>query len=197
MPQKQEVIKEAPLEAVVDEDWFEEIYRAHLQDVMRLLVRGFSYRSQGDRRFLRINSAFEAEELAQETFSEFYHQCRKGNFDRSRPAKPYLLQIAVNRSLTHIGKSIREVPSDQMEFEPVAPQTREEENQRQSQLEEFLATLSDSDRAVHQLYYRDELTQHDVARQLSLSRDQVYRALVRIKSGATRYFKERGWLNES
>lgn len=81
------------------------VYRDHLDGVLGLLRGGFHYRSAAGPRHLRISSAFDLEDICQETIKQFMGQVDKGNFDPSRPAGPYLNRIAINVALRRLGKA--------------------------------------------------------------------------------------------
>lgn len=176
---------------------FEEVYRAHVGAVLEQLQRGLGYRAGASSGVVRVESAFEAEELAQETFVVFFQLCREGRFDAERPARPFLLRIAANLALRKRSRGRREVPSDleALELEPtVTPDPEADERRRQ--LAAFLESCDDDDRSVVSLYFDEGRSQHDVATTLGWSRDQVYRALVRIRRSAERFFAKRRWSDE-
>jgi RNA polymerase sigma factor (sigma-70 family) len=170
-------------EGTLDRGSYEDIYRTYLPDVLRLLRGG-----------LRIKSAFDVEEICQEAFIEFFDQCDRGNFDRSRPIKPYLLRIAANRAARKMGKASREVlvGDDQLPLEPVGPPDTDE-HERARLLEEFRGTLSKEDNGVLHHHFVEGATQQKTGEALGLSRDQVYRAIQRIRQLAKTFFGERGW----
>jgi DNA-directed RNA polymerase specialized sigma24 family protein len=98
------------------------VYRAFYGDVMALLRRGFGWRDAAGRaRHYAVRSTFEAEEICHDAFVAFFDQCRRGNFDPSRPPRPYLLRIATNLALRRLGRGSRDIPAGNVEPEEVAP----------------------------------------------------------------------------
>lgn len=182
---------------VVDVD---AVYREHLDGVLRLLRRGFQYRSASGPRHTRITSPFELEDICQETFKEFIGQVEKGNFDASRPAGPYLNRIAINVALQRYGKQARETPVEVVEHvveeegrvefaDPVVTEV-------QRMAAEFRGSLNDVDRGVLERCLIDGESQARAGEALGMSRDQVYRALQRVKRTAHTFFRDRGWFDE-
>lgn len=172
-----------------------EVYRAHAGDVLRCLRRGFTYRAGAETRVARIDSAFDAEEICQEAFAAFFAQVRDGRFDASRPARPYLLRIAANLALKRLGRGGREVPMVDPP-EPAAPARAPEDAERARLLAEFRAALSPLDRDVLTGWFDDDVSQAAVGESLGLSRDQVCRAIARIRASALRFFGARGWFDD-
>jgi RNA polymerase sigma factor (sigma-70 family) len=172
----------------------EAVYRAYADDVMNLLLGGFGYPARDrQRHVMRVASHFEAEELCQETFARFFHQCRAGTFDPQRPVKPYLMRIAVNVTLMRRRKLWREVLVDPDDIvAPVAPPSVEDPHFA-ADLEEFRAGLDPRAEQVFTLAMQHGESQQKLAERLGLSRDQVYRSLVRIRAAAREFFTARGW----
>lgn len=172
------------------------VYREHLPQVRRLLAAGFGYRNgkTGVRQHLWIPSAFDRDELCQETFAELFRQFRAGRFDASRPVGPYVARIAMNLALRRMGRASRELLEAQPEPLEQVPPPRPEDPERTRLLHEFQASLTAEDRALLVAYFEDEASQEAVGAELGLSRDQVYRGIVRIRRRALDFFTARGWL---
>lgn len=180
----------------VDLDDREGFYRNHLPYVLAVLTRGFRVQGRDGRSgFHRVSDPSEAEDLTQETFAAFFHQVEKCNFERSRPATPYLRRIAINLALRRAGRRAREIPLEVVE-EPETPPGREmEQSELQGLMARFRDTLSEREREVLEvLKSEDYRSQAAVGERLGLSRDQVYRSLVSIRKQASVFFREKGWL---
>lgn len=179
----------------MEREAYAEIYREFLPAVLRLLRGGFRYQSGESVGFMRIQSAFDAEELCQEVFSEFFQQCERGNFDASRPIKPYLFRIAANRAARKMGKASREVlVSDELPVEPSPPPSTEAE-ERARLLAEFRRTLSDEENRLVDLHFVEGASQRETGEALGQSRDQIYRSIQKIRKRAKAFFSERGWFH--
>ena len=172
------------------------IYEQHLDGLVRLLRRGFHYRSARGASHARITSAFDVEDICQETFKEFMGQVEKGNFDASRPVAPYLNRIAINVALMRLGKASRETPVELVEIgEPVDPPDPVEAEARRLAAG-FRASIDAQDRQVLERCMVEGESQATAGQALGMSRDQVYRTLQRLKRSAHTYFRERGWFDE-
>lgn len=181
-----------------DPEACEAIYREHLADVLRLLHRGFVYHAAGQQRFFQVASAFDREELCQEAFCEFFRQCQAGRFDTRRPVRPYLRRIVINLALQNVRRLYREIsraePADAVEgFEP--PDTLEQQ-EIVALMTDFRAALPAQDRALLKLYVEEKRSQRVVGERLGMSRDQVYRRLMRIRERAATFLKTKGWLDD-
>lgn len=175
----------------------EAVYRDHLDGVVRLLRRGFRYRSQAGGGFVRITSPFDVEDICQETFKEFMGQVAKGNFDPVRPAGPYLNRIAINVALQRLKKATRETPAEIEEHaETVEPEDPAAAEARRLAAE-FRASLDDDARQVLERCMIEGESQALAGRALGMSRDQVYRTLQRVKRAAHRFFDDRGWFDDA
>ena len=167
---------------------------------MCMLRCGFAYvAASGERRFLRVSSAFDVEELCQETFTAFFQQCRQGHFDPERPVRPYLRRIAMNLALRQAGKASRELLVDEPRGagEAAACTDSVEEADTARLVSEFRGSLDPPDQAVVDAYFAEQMSQQAVGAHLGLSRDQVYRRITKVRQKAIRFFKARGWFDET
>lgn len=177
---------------------YEAVYRTHLEDVMCMLQRGFVYTAGNERRFFKVASAFDREELCQEAFCEFFRQCQRGKFDPTRPIRPYLRRIVINLALHDTRRLYREVPMARP-LDGIAGYTPPDALERRevvALMQAFQAELSTEDRALSTLYFEERSSQRIVGETLGLSRDQVYRKIQKIRSSALAFLRKRGWLDE-
>lgn len=169
------------------------LYAEHVDFVVHLLSGGFGYRVDGEARFTRVSGAFDLEDLTQEAFVQFFAQIDKGNFDATRPVRPYLGRIATNLALRRFRYTGRELPFEDLEI-PVTSGDCVEDEQCRALVERFRGVLSGREREVLAAYYETEgATQQSAGASLGLSRDQVARAVTSIRKKAVRFFEERGW----
>lgn len=172
----------------------EAIYRAHVGAVLGFLQAGFSFvREGGERGFFQVRSAFDAEEITHDAFAAFFKQYDSGGYDRTRPPLPYLLRIAANAALRAGRKTAGAVFVDEIP-EAVAPEP--EDAELKALLVDFYAGLPADDQAVFDAVMAAEQSQANAGAQLGRTRDQVYRAVVRIRRKALGFFGEKGWLDE-
>ena len=156
-----------------------EVYEAHAPSVLRFLLG-------------RVGSAFDAEDLCQETFQVFVRKVDDGSFDPSRPPRPFLLGIAKNLALKRMGKVGREEPIEEEhlgEESAIDPESTE----RARWARELYASFEEGERQVATGYFVEGLSQQSLGEELGMSRDQVYRTIVRVRKKAVDFFRERGW----
>lgn len=181
------------------------IYDACAPELFRRLRRGFGYVVRGgERRFLRITSRFEQEEVVQETFCRFLTQRQRGTFDPSQDPEPYVMRIGYYTALRYAGRLSREIPVEEVRFEADGETPGLEDasevllrEETVAQVRSVLTTLSEKERQVYELSYESGLSQAKVGEALALSRDQVYRTLVSIRARVVTHLRGLGWLDEA
>jgi RNA polymerase sigma factor (sigma-70 family) len=181
-----------------DRSEYEAIYRRHVGYVLTVLQGGFSFTTAaGERSFFRVESTFDAEELCQEVFSQFFRQYAARTFDRSRPIEPYIRGIAVNLALKSGRRRGREVLMDQPEPGSVEVRDRLEDAECERLMAEFRAGLNDTERSVIDGYAEEPRpSQAELGARVGLSRDQVYRTLTAVRRRALEFFRSKGWRDE-
>lgn len=183
-----------------DEDLaFRALYDAVAPELYGRLHRGFGYTVRGgERRFLRVHSRFVRDEVVQETFTRYLEQRARGTFDAQREAAPYIHRIGYFTALRYAGRLSREIPVEEVTFDEDASTVEDAAEQllrkeRAEQVQAAVGTLEEKDRRVYELTYSEGLSQSSVASELGLSRDQVYRTLVGIRSRVLEHIKGLGW----
>ena len=167
------------------------LYREHVGAVLRHLRGGFGFRrADGSRGHFRVRSTFDAEEICHEAFAAFFAQWDT-TYDRSRPPLPYILRIAGFMALRRARKTAGEVFMDA----PVDAVVQPVDTELQRLMTAFYDTLAPDDQAVFDACFVQEASQAKAGAELGRSRDQIYRALQRVKRSATAFFGERGWFD--
>lgn len=165
------------------------IYRDNVQAVLRHLRGGFGFRrADGSRGHFKVHSTFDAEEICHEAFAAFFAQWNT-TYDRSRPPRPYILRIAGFMALRRGRKTAKEVFVEA----PVDDVVQPVDTELQRLMTAFYDTLDADDQAVFDACFVQEASQAKAGAQLGRSRDQIYRALQRVRRGALAFFSERGW----
>ncbi len=77
------------------------------------------------------------------------------------------------------------------------PAKAAERAEQSALLKEFQGTLSDKERQVMQACFQAKKPQREVGEEMGLSRDQIARTVIKIKSKARAFFSKRGWFDES
>lgn len=182
------------------------LVHAHALEVVRVLRAGFTWRKQTNQGVQhavhRVDSVFEAEDVCHEAIAIVLRQMRNGRFDRTRPVRPYLLRIATNLALRRARLAAREVPTEAelLEGRPVEAGNAPDplvDAERDALVRDFVGQLDTGERAVLRLTFEAGESQAAAAGVLGLSRDQVYRTMVRIRTSALRFFRERGHLDDA
>ena len=173
---------------------WETTYRRYAAALQRRLERGLAYKSRrGVVRHVWAPSESEAEDLCHQAFCELYNQWSQGRYDTSRPVWPYLSRIASNLTMRQLAKNNREYPtaepmptrgtsSTPSPFEDLA------HSECRRRMGEFSQRLTSRERKVLQSYDATPRSQAQVAREVGLSRDQVYRTLVSVRKRAAKFF---------
>lgn len=173
------------------------LYREHAPEIIRLLRFGFTVTNRDGRSIrAQIPDMFDAEELCHEVFSAFFKQHQSGQFDRSRPVGPYIRRIAMNLALKRLRRAGREVLTEVETLEAVAAPARDDDRELRQLVRMFKGQLDPRAQQVVVEYFEHGHSQEAVAQTLGLSRDQVYRSIVKIRRAALAYFKESGWFDE-
>lgn len=169
----------------------ETIYRTHVPDVLRHLRGGFGFRrGDGSRGHFRVRSTFDAEEICQEAFAAFFKQ-HTTLYDPTRPPLPYILRIASFIALKRGRKRAAEVFVDA----PVMGVVQPVDGELRRLMDTFYSSLPADDQAIFDACFVDELSQAKAGEKLGRSRDQVYRALTRVRRAALTFFTEKGWFD--
>ncbi len=176
-------------------DAFEEVYRLHAEDVLRVLQSGLRYRLPHASGVVYLSDAYDAEEAVQDTFIALMKFCQDGRYDPSRPLKPLIFRIAAITALRRLSKFGREVPQSDIEIleHDEMPYERDEGGRL---LKEFVGELSQEERSLLEHYFEDRKSQREVGASFGLSRDQVYRKIVKLRERASAFFRKRGWFDE-
>ena len=199
----------------------EEVYRLYVTDVEKLLRRGFTFSSNGKTfRFAGFASAFERQEMVQETFIRAFGERARTGYSGLRPFKPYLLGIARNLIIDEFRRRRREMslftPEDGaeergldlvddalLEQSPVGAWARRAHNPERATTQQrtntlmraFVAELDeDAQRLVH-VHFIEGKSQQETADILNTSRNAVRKEgrLLRLK--LLRFMKSRGHIH--
>lgn len=174
---------------------WEETYRRHAPKLSRMLTHGLAYTvPDGTVRRIWAPTASDAEELCHEAFCELYVKWSEGSYDAARPVWPYLRRIAANLTLRRAAKATREHLVAEPIRDPVADKHHETAFDALARVEterrvsDFRDQLAGRERAVFDAYSESRASQREVGDQVGLSRDQVYRTLLRIRKHAMHFF---------
>jgi RNA polymerase sigma-70 factor (ECF subfamily) len=179
-----------------------EVYRAHADDVARLLRFGFSFESAGRaHRFVGYDSAFELQDALHETFRRAFEPGARTGYDGVRPYAPYLRTIARNVVLRAF-RAQRQLfpiadggPDDEgavvlADTEP-SPEHAALKSELDAIVREFLEQLPEDDRRLLTVRFVEGLSQRDAAEALGLGRQQVRSREARLRAALLAHLRAR------
>ena len=196
-----------------DRDLLADLYDAYLGDVEKLLRNGFTFSSQGKTvRFRGFDEPFRLQEAIQDGFLRAFREPARHAYDASQPWRPYLLTIVRNHVIDGFRReSTRQkyfvpltqaVPKASSEHEALehlsthrphtSPETLAMQRQLQSTLGAFLSSLDDHDRIIVERHLSGDLTQHEVAQLLDISRNDVRKRIRLLRQSLLRHLKSHG-----
>jgi RNA polymerase sigma factor (sigma-70 family) len=173
-----------------DRSALEAIYFEYVDEVTRLVRRGFVYDRSKVVRVSGIGEESTQCDLVQETFVRAFSETARKGYDGRSPFRPYLLRIAKNLMIDRLRKLGREVPESELNLSgnageipaflgkdtPLLPENPAEQahfKRQQATTEAFVATLPEPKRAFFDLRYRQGLSQQQVAKHLGATRRKV------------------------
>ncbi|WP_395814269.1 RNA polymerase sigma factor [Archangium minus] len=180
-----------------DSETLGQVYRAHVEVLARAL-RAMAWRGRG---FGQMRDALELENTVLETFARAFEPRTRGAYDGVRPYGHFLVGIARNVLLEQARQ--REVSVGLEPFEEVgeAPVEGEglaqvlEDREVEGLLASFKAGLSAEERRLFELRFgEDGLAQEGAAEQLGLTRIQVRRRELGLKTRLLEFLQARGYL---
>ncbi|OJH36310.1 RNA polymerase subunit sigma-70 [Cystobacter ferrugineus] len=170
------------------------VYRAHAEALARVL-RGMVWRARGQA------GAWEVENTVLETFARAFEPRTRGAYDGVRPYGHFLMGIARNVLLEQSRQ--REVAVGLEPFEQVGEVPEEGEGAARAwedrEVEELLARfkteLSAEERQLFELRFGEEgIAQEGAAERLGLTRIQVRRRELGLKTRLLEFLQARGYL---
>ncbi len=151
----------------------------------------------------------EAEDIAQEVFVTVYQKLYQ--FDSSKKFAPWIHRIAINTCISSLRKNNKvillnfdETFTNQSESEPVYkygdPESTLERNELRADIRAALLELPESYQSVLILRYQLDLTNHEIAETLGVSKEnvevKVHRARKALRKIMIRRWEERGRIDE-
>lgn len=187
------------------------VYRMHVDEVVRLLRRGFNFSSGGQtRRFVGYAGPFDLQDAVQETFRLAFEPRARAGYDGLRPYGPYLRTIARNVVLQAYRTQARRFPvltaegtekvEAQAELETgggaddPGPARWVQEQQVRDLVQAFLEQLGAEDRQLVELRFVQGLSQRDAAEALGIGRQRIRTKELRLRRRLLGYLRARGEL---
>jgi RNA polymerase sigma factor (sigma-70 family) len=180
-----------------------EVYRAHAEDIGKLLRFGFSFESSGRaHRFVGYGSAFELQDALHETFCRAFEPRARQGYDGVRPYAPYLRTIARNVVLRAFRAQRELFPLADEGHGPGAgavvltdnePGLEDAALRRELDgiVREFLDQLPADDRRLLTVRFVEGHSQRDAADALGLGRQQVRSRETRLRAALLAHLRMR------
>ena len=154
-----------------------EVFRVYVDAVNAVIRNGCRAGEHG--RVGGVGDAGTERDLVHEVFRRAFSPSARSAFDGRRPYRPYLLTIARNVLIDHWRRRGREEAAsalEEAELEDPDSGRIEEDLDFRAQLRvtrAFLERLTDDERELVRLRFEEELSQHELAERLGVSRWQV------------------------
>ncbi len=179
-----------------------DVYRAHADDIAKLLRFGFSFESSGRaHRFVGYSSAFELQDALHETFRRAFEPRAREGYDGVRPYAPYLRTIARNVVLRAFRAQRQLFPiadggaddEGAVVLEDNAPSPEHAALRRELDgiVREFMDGLPADDRRLLEVRFVEGLSQRDAADALGLGRQQVRSREARLRAALLAHLRTR------
>lgn len=186
----------------------ERVYYHYVDDVDKLVRRGFILDVKETIRVPGIGDADAAADLVQEVFVRALSEPARLSYDGLRPYRPYLLRIAKNLLIDRLRATKNaaivsltgslaglDVEAVLAQDAPLLEEPVDLDFERQLSLAQtFLASCDDESREFVALRFCQELSQEQVAEQLGVTRRRVRTLEDRIKGRLRKFLKRSGSL---
>lgn len=197
-----------------DREVLDKLYRAHRQDVYRMLAMGFTFTSDGKAmRFQGFaQEPFQCQELLQECFLHAFRQSARERYDGERPWRPYLMAIVKRQVIDHFRKSrvarryfvpiqeaikgaldetsaLDRLQQESHHDEASSPEQEASRARLQRSLQTFLETLSGEDRTLLDRHLLGDLSQAQFAEEMNISRNDVRKQIKELRANLLRHLK--------
>lgn len=198
-----------------DRDVLADLYRAHVDEVRRVLRHGFTFTSRGETvRFRGFHEPFRLQEVLQESFIHAFRDKARNAYDESKPYRPFLITIVRNYVIDRYRKKRTELslfveisavagedesPQQTLDriaptHDQVSPELAALRTQLGEALQSFIAELEEQDAVVLQRHMLGELTQNQVAEAIGTDRNDVRKRIQTMRERLLRHLKREGFI---
>jgi len=198
-----------------DREVLTDLYRAHVDEIRKLLERGFSFSSKGESfRFRGFSEPFRVQEVLQDVFVHAFREKARIAYDVGQPYLPFLVTIARNWVIDRYRKerteaalfvSVGDIAGENETAEEamdrhasedghMSPEVQAYRGQLSETLQEFVAQLDEDDATVLQQHLMGELTQQEVAEVLGTDRNDIRKRVRTMRERLLRHLKREGFI---
>jgi RNA polymerase sigma factor (sigma-70 family) len=200
-----------------DRDVLADLYRAHVDEIRRVLQRGFTFTSRGETvRFRGFHEPFRLQEVLQEAFIHAFREKARQAYDEAQPYRPFLVTIVRNYVIDRYRKKQTEAalfvqigdvaaegesPQEALDrFTPhdetATPELAAFRTQLSEALRSFVDELDEEDSIVLQKHMLGDLTQSQVAEAIGTHRNDVRKRIRTMRERLLRHLKRQGFIDE-
>jgi RNA polymerase sigma-70 factor, ECF subfamily len=175
-----------------ERDALERVYWAYIDRVERVVRHGFQLLREGGGVHVEGVRPNEVGDVVQETFTRAFAERARLAYDGLRDYGPFLVTITRNLLVDRARKRGRELSFEQLDdFDPSAPAPEEPYADEATMLavREYLASLPEDLRGIHDQRYVKCVSQEEAARALELSRQQVRTLEKRLRDGLSAHLE--------
>ncbi len=181
-----------------------EVFRAYAESVGKTLRLGFDFQSGGRQcRFHGVRTEFDLEDRLHDVFARAFADKARLSYDGLTSYATYLRTIAKNLIIDDFRRRERALTDYSIELVESAPAPTTEsagdpEKDASSQelgrlVAGFEASLSDRERTIYQLRFREELEHKEIVKKTGLSESQVKTSEKRIRQMFFEFMRQHGY----
>ena len=184
----------------------EAVYRAHVDEVARLVRRGFTYARDKVVHVPGLGDEAAQMDLIQDSFVRAFGEKARRAYDPQRPYRAYLLRITKNLMIDRLRKSGREVElpdsdgvgdlegilADDLPFEQEDPACQAHWGRQWEQTIHRVQSLPDEQRTFYRLRYEQAEAQARVAQKMGITRRRVRTLEQGLRRGLRKHLRNKG-----
>jgi RNA polymerase sigma-70 factor, ECF subfamily len=181
-----------------------EVFRTYASGVARLLRMGFEFSSDGRHcRFHGVRTEFDLEDRLHDVFMRAFSEPARLAYDGINPYATYLRTIAKNLIIDDFRRKERALTEYSIELVESAAAPRSESEgdpEREASTTElaglvasFETSLSERERTIYRLRFREELEHRDIVARTGISASQVKTSEKRIRMAFFEFMKRHGY----
>jgi RNA polymerase sigma-70 factor (ECF subfamily) len=173
----------------------ERVYWAYVDRVERVVRYGFQLLNASGALYVEGLRSDDVADVVQETFTRAFGERARLAYDGLRDYGPFLVTITRNLLVDRLRKQGRELQTGDLEAldgEAAVEERPFADDATMKVVREYLATLPEALRGVHEQRYVRGISQEEAARALGLSRQQIRTLEKRLRDGLAERLERAG-----